>query len=304
MLKVLFPNDTIMLKATADEQKKTKMISGVAAPSDIAAGEIIANYVADKALARLRTDGMGNAVGNANLWSQLEQAAIARGTTTPWQSLETPARPPMLPFFGNVRLWNFTSVQRDSMRPGPPPAIGSPDYIAALNEVRNYANHPTAYTWRIAMYWADGAGTYTPPGHWNEIACTEIVKYRMNELRTARVLSLLNMATEDAGICCWDTKAYYYYPRPSQMDRTIKTIGMPNFPSYTSGHSTFSAAAAKVLGYIFPAEQSRMDAMAQEAAESRIYGGIHYRFDSEAGLVCGRGIASFAVKRGQNDGSN
>ena len=111
-------------------------------------------------------------------------------------------------------------------------------------------------------------------------------------------------AIEDAGICCWDTKSYYYYPRPSQMDPSIKTTGTPNFPSYTSGHSTFSGAAAQVLGYIFPFEQSSLDAMAAEASVSRIYGGIHYRFDCEVGLRCGKAIGSFAVKRGKADGSN
>jgi membrane-associated phospholipid phosphatase len=154
------------------------------------------------------------------------------------------------------------------------------------------------------MYWSDGAGTYTPPGHWNEIACNTFAKYNLNELRIARALSLLNMAIEDAGICCWDTKSYYYFPRPSQMNSDIKTIGLPNFPTYTSGHSTFSGAASAVLGYLFPSEKSSFDAMAQEASVSRMYGAIHYRFDCEVGLKCGKGIGSFSVLRGQTDGSN
>lgn len=302
LLNVMFPLDSVDVKLMAFNQKKAKMLSGVASASDIAAGEAIANYVVEKTLARYRTDGMGGAVGNPTLWAQLETVATANGTNVLWKSLETPARPAMLPFFGNVKLWNFGSVQRDSMRPIAPPPVGSPEFATALAEVKNYSRNPTTESWRIAMYWADGAGTYTPPGHWNEIACNLIAQNGMSELRTARTLALLNTAMQDAGICCWDTKSYYYYPRPSQFEN-IKTIGLPNFPSYTSGHSTFSGAAATVLGYVFPGEKGRMDAMAKEASDSRVYGGIHFRFDCEVGLRCGKAIGGFAVERGKADGA-
>lgn len=303
MLKVMFPLDSANLLNMANEQKKAKLLSGIASPSDIAAGESIANAVADKILARFRTDGTGQAGGNATLWAQLSTDAITHGTSIPWKSMEIPARPPMLPFFGNVKMWTLTTAQRDSLRPPPPPAIGSPAFNAAMEELRGYTQHPTAEQWRIAMYWSDGVGTYTPPGHWNEIACETIGRQQLSELRTARALSLLNMAICDAGICCWDTKSYYSYPRPTQMDGSLKTIGLPNFPSYTSGHSTFSGAAATVLGYLFPSETERFNAMAAEASVSRMYGGIHYRFDCEVGLQCGKNIASFTVKLGKADGS-
>lgn len=304
LLRVMFPNDSTMLAGERDEQKRAKMVSGVAAPSDIAAGEQIANQVVEKVLARYRTDGMGQAGGNPALWAEAKQAAVDRGLTMPWESLEKPARPGMLTFFGNVKQFLITTSQRDSLRPPPPPAIGSAEFNEALAEVKRMSEVRSGEVWRIAQLWGDGAGTYTPPGHWNEIACKSIVANKFSELRTARTLALMNMAIFDAGISCWDAKTYYYYPRPSQVDPSIKTIGLPNFPSYTSGHSTFSAAAATVLGYIFPGESASFEAMAQEAAESRIYGGIHYRFDSEAGLDCGNAIGSFAVKLGQQDGSN
>lgn len=303
LLKVFFPLDSVELQQMAVNHKRAKMLSGVASASDIAAGETIANYVVEKTLARYRADGMGQAAGNPTLWAQLESAAVGRGISVPWKSLELPARPAMLPFFGNVRLWNLTSSQRDSLRPPAPPAVGSPEFNAALQEVRRYTTNPTPESWRIAMFWSDGAGTYTPPGHWNEIACNLIARNNMNELRAARALSLMNMAIQDAGVCCWDAKSYYFYPRPSQMDASIKTIGLPNFPSYTSGHSTFSGAAATVLSYVFPGEKAQLEAMAKEASESRIYGGIHYRFDCEVGLRCGQIIGDFSIKRGKEDGA-
>ncbi|MFN0158603.1 MAG: phosphatase PAP2 family protein [Bacteroidota bacterium] len=78
---------------------------------------------------------------------------------------------------------------------------------------------------------------------------------------------------------------------------------MPNFPAYTSGHSTFSGAASNVLEYIFSDQQTNLRAMADEAGMSRIYGGIHFKFDSEAGLAGGRSIAQLAIERGNHDGS-
>lgn len=302
MLSVLFPNDTVMLRKSAEEQKRAKILSGVATPSDITAGERIANEVAEKTLTRLRSDGMGQAVGNPTIWGQIEQEAVARGNTLPWKSMETPARPMMLAKFGNVKLWTMTTFQRDSLRPAPPHPVGSSEFNRDLEEVRSIDRSSNSPQWKIAMYWSDGAGTYTPPGHWNEIAAEQVAVAKFNELRTARVFSLINMAMADAAICCWDTKAYYFSARPSQVDPSIKTIGLPNFPGYTSGHSTFSGACATVLGQLFPAYQTKFTAMAKEASESRIYGGIHFRVDCEVGLRCGNAIGGFAVRLAQRDG--
>jgi membrane-associated phospholipid phosphatase len=107
----------------------------------------------------------------------------------------------------------------------------------------------------------------------------------------------------DAAISCWYTKTYYYFPRPSQADPSIKTLtGVPNFPAFSSGHSTFSAAAATVLGYLFPSDAAKFSAMASEASMSRLMGGIHYRMDCEFGLKYGKLVGDKAVARGQQDG--
>jgi membrane-associated phospholipid phosphatase len=126
----------------------------------------------------------------------------------------------------------------------------------------------------------------------------------MSEVRAARVFALLNMAMHDAGVGCWDAKYHYFNPRPSQMDPSIKTqIGIPNFPSYTSGHSTFSAAAASILSYLFPGGAASFAAMRDEAGISRLYGGIHYRSDIEAGKADGARIAVYTLSFAQGDGA-
>ena len=156
----------------------------------------------------------------------------------------------------------------------------------------------------IAYRWSDGVGTYTPPGHWNHIAADALRGTGYSEVRTARALALLNMAMHDAAVGCWETKFTYFNPRPSQLDPRIRTVlGVPNFPAYTSGHSTFSAAAAAVLSHLFPARASEFAAMKDEAGISRLYGGIHYRADIENGKDHGTRIGGYTVRFARQDGA-
>ena len=104
-------------------------------------------------------------------------------------------------------------------------------------------------------------------------------------------------AALDANIACHDAKYTYWAPRPSQADAAIRPlIGVPNHPSYPSNHACDSGAAAAVLSQLFPAQRPTLEAMALEASESRIDAGLHYRFDSEAGLAIGRGAAAAALR--------
>jgi membrane-associated phospholipid phosphatase len=171
-------------------------------------------------------------------------------------------------------------------------------------EVKQTVDHLTSEQLAIAQKWNDGAGTYSPPGHWNDVALEYVRDAKMSEVRAARVFALLNMAMHDAGVGCWEAKYHYFNPRPSQVDPSIKTeIGIPNFPSYTSGHSTFSAAGAVILSYLFPSGATSFAAMRDEAGISRLYGGIHYRTDIEAGKLHGQRIAGYTLTFAQSDGA-
>ena len=81
-------------------------------------------------------------------------------------------------------------------------------------------------------------------------------------------------------------------------------VGLPNFPSYTSGHSTFSAAAAEVLSYLFPSGHGTSDRQKDEAAISRLYGGIHYRSDIEVGKEHGTRVGGYTVSFARIDGAD
>jgi membrane-associated phospholipid phosphatase len=154
---------------------------------------------------------------------------------------------------------------------------------------------------RIAELWADGAGTDTPPGHWNRIALELIRGARLPAKRAARVLAQLNTAQADAFVAAWDAKFAYWSERPVTAIRReldpawLPLLATPPFPSYVSGHATTSGAASEVLAAAFPREAVRLRALAEEAALSRLYAGIHFRSDNEAGLALGRQVAAAAL---------
>ena len=304
MLQLLFPTGVELFTQKAAEQRQVALLSGRATASDIAAGLALGQAVANIVITRARGDGMGTAGGNAAIWQSFVDQTTARGEVA-WKSLESPPRPPMLPMFGRVTPWVMTAADIAAERPGPPPSTNSEQMLRELAEVREFAQRLSRKQLAIALKWNDGAGTPTPPGHWNWIAAPYIAEAQFSEVRAARALALLNMAMQDAAIACWDTKFTYFNPRPSQLDRSIRTsIGLPNFPSYTSGHSTFSAAAAEVLSYLFPSGRPQFQADADEAGISRLYAAIHYRSDIEQGKACGTTVGGYTVRFAQRDGAD
>lgn len=303
MLQALFPAAVEEITLKGAQERESALLSGKATSSDIAAGLALGRAIATLVLARASADGTSNAIGNATLWSALADSARARGET-PWVSLETPARPPMLPNFGLVQPWSATTAELVAIRPPAPFSTSSAQMKAEVAEVRRTVENLTTRQRAIAQKWNDGAGTYTPPGHWNDIAADFIRDAHMSEVRAARAFALLNMAMHDASVGCWDAKYRFFNPRPTQLDPAIRTdIGLPNFPAYPSGHSTFSAAAADVLGYLFPSGSTQFHAMADEAGMSRLYGGIHFMNDIKEGKAHGSRIAAFTLRRAQADGA-
>jgi membrane-associated phospholipid phosphatase len=215
---------------------------------------------------------------------------------------EPPGVPgPVEPAAGQWLPWN---IRRGSVyRPPPPPGPGDPGYDDAVMEVYETSLGLTPEQRAITLFWADGAGTETPPGHWNRIALDLVDDARLSMKRAARAFALLNTAQADAFIACWDAKFAYWSERPNQAIRRMidpswtPLIPTPPFPSYVSGHSTTSGAASTVLAAVFPRRARDLVAMANEAAVSRLYGGIHFSFDNDGGLVLGRRVGWAALTR-------
>jgi membrane-associated phospholipid phosphatase len=207
--------------------------------------------------------------------------------------------PPLLPGWGSVHPWNIEDPV--ALRPPPPPRPGQPEFEAEVREVYEVSRTLTAEQRAIALFWADGAGTYTPPGHWSAIALGLVRAHGLNTEQAARVFAVLNTAQADAFICIWDAKYAYWSLRPvTAIRREIDPswsplITTPPFPSYVSGHSGTSGAAATVLSAFFPEEAVQLNAWAREAAVSRLYGGIHFPTDNEAGLALGRSVGEAAL---------
>ena len=283
VLGSLFPADVAFFESQLSAQE-AEVARSRKAPNAFAAGEVIGRGVGAKIADVARTDRFD---------------AVWTGTvpTGPgyWSSDFDPPRQPQQPLLGLMRP--FFMESGNQFRPPAPPAFGSPAFVAALEEVRRISDHRTPDQLRIAEYWALTTGSLTV-GFWNEQATKRIAHYHLNERRAARALALMHMAAMDATIACYDAKYTYWLIRPYKAEPAITTpIGRPNHPSYPSSHACASGASAYVLGALFPSEATTLAALADEAGESRIYAGIHYRFDKDAGLGIARQVAALVLGR-------
>jgi membrane-associated phospholipid phosphatase len=172
-----------------------------------------------------------------------------------------------------------------------------------LREVLDVAANLNAEQKRIALFWVDGHGSVTPAGHWNQIAINEVIGSTFDDLKVAQLFAYLNVAMADSFIAAWDAKYHYWTGRPISVAELLygevlsPALLTPPFPSYVSGHAAFSGAASRVLGRFLPLKAERLKVMAEEAALSRLYGGIHFRHDNEDGLVLGQKIAEKLLQR-------
>lgn len=288
VLSSLFPADAAFFESQLRLQED-QISEPLGMRGAFATGEAIGRTVGAKVVELARTDGY-DAVWTGTV-------PIGPGF---WSSDFDPPRPPLQPLLGQMRAFFLESG--DQFRPGPPPAFGSPEYLSALGEVRSFSDHRTAEQLAIAQFWAMTTGSLVA-GFWNAEASQMIARFHLNERRAARVLALSQMAMMDANIACHDAKFTYWLIRPYRADPAITTpIGRPQHPSYPSNHACMSGTAAYVLGALFPAEAARLAAMADEAGESRLYAGIHYRFDKNAGLGIARQVAALALSRDVDDG--
>lgn len=289
-------------------------LMGIADGPDKAAGIALGASVASKALLSRAADGSTAII-----------PYTPGANPGDWQTAPPGFAGPAFQQYATVQCWGMPSPS--AFRLGPPPSLNSTEYEQAYDEVyrlgRADSMERTQEQTEIALLWAAGGGTVTPPGQWNKIA-QELAVSEGNSLdENARMFALLNMATADAAVCAWDMKAFYNYWRPI----TAITIGddtnantpqdadweplivTPPFQAYTSGHSTFSSASAAVLAEFFGQDNlnfsltgddvaitrmyTSLSEAAAEAGQSRIYGGIHWQFDNQIGLESGEALGLY-----------
>jgi hypothetical protein len=237
-------------------------------------------------------------------------------------------KPALLPYWSEVTP--FVPARAGQFRPPPPPALTSKEYTADFNEVKAMCRADStkrkAEQTVIAWFWEDGNGTVTPPGHWNRIAQGVALAKKTTLVENARLFALLNFALADAGVLCWECKYKHRLWRPVTAVRNAADddnpdtdpeadwhplLPTPPFPSYVSGHSSFSGAGAAVLADVFGDETNvtassdafpgmkrtftSFSSLAQECGRSRIYGGIHYECDNRAGLEMGKALGHYCT---------
>ena len=299
----------------AYEKALAEIPDGPAKTDGIAWGK----QVAEAVLAKRSTSGFDKPIPG-------KYASTEQGK---WRETAPNFRPALLPFWGKVTPFVMTAPEQ--FRAPPPNTVDSKEYaeeIAYINKVggRDGADR-TEYQTLSTPFWMDDLGTSTPPGHWNMIAEDLARRNKLGVPEAARLFALLNIAEADGAISCWDTKFFYRTWRPETALREIDpkvnpaapvnpdfipNLASPPFPSYTSGHSTFSAAGARILAVFFGTDDiefsttsdglpgavrtyKKLSDAQREAGMSRVWGGIHVMSDNLEGQKAGVKIADWTV---------
>ena len=281
-------------------------------------GLALGESVADKMLAWRADDG-----------ADRKGPSVSESAPGLWEPTPPDYKPALLPHWSDVTP--FVVTRASDFRPPAPPELTSKDYTADFNEVkllgRADSTKRTPEQTIIAWFWEDGPGTVTPPGHWNRIAQTVARSKGTTTAENARLFAVLNFAIADAGILCWECKFKHRLWRPVTAIRGAadddnpdtdadpdwhSLLTTPPFPSYVSGHSSFSGAGAAVLADFFGDDTQvtatseafpgmtrtfkSISAVAAECGRSRIYGGIHYQCDNREGLVMGQAVGRYCSR--------
>ncbi len=306
LIKSLYPTASDANKTTMDSLKQrleTSLRAGVA--SDVAErsnsfGMAMATAIFEYA----KTDGGHEAYKNVFPADYVVPVGPGLWVSTGAQLI------PLLPSWGNNR--SFVAANASVNPPVPYPystATGSDFYKDAL-EVYTVSKSLTTDQKDIGLFWADGGGSITPPGHHINIAAIVLKKENARLDKAAETCAKVALAVADAFVACWRAKYAHNLLRPityirSQIDPTwTPLLDTPPFPEYTSGHSSGSGAASQILTELFGDNYAFTDNTwqgtfanrsfnsffdyASEATNSRLYGGIHYRNGNENGLANGK----------------
>jgi membrane-associated phospholipid phosphatase len=288
VLAYLVPAEAEHFQHLAEEAGKSRLYAGVEYLSDYLAGVELGKRVAEQVIANARLDGSEVA------WSGTIPTGPCRWTgTNPGNASGATWKPLLL-------------SSPSEFRPEPPPNCESAEMKADLQRVREYPRALTSANFANnarGFYWQTTEGVFP----WAFVQLNRWVledKLENDPPRAARAYALLGAAGYDAFIASQDGKFAYWYIRPAQLDPSIVPLfPAPNFPSYPSNHSTFSTARSEVLAYLFPNRADTVRRLGKEAGDSRIWAGIHFEVDNQAGVTLGRKVAAKFIEWAEADGS-
>lgn len=287
VLAYAFPTQAALrLDEMADEAAQSRVSAGTNTPSDVEAGLALGRAVADKVIARAKTDGAGTP------WNGRRPANIAN-TSRFWQPPPGSTSPPIDPEAGKWKGWVLTD--NAAFRPPPPPAYTSADLRAAAVDAVDVKKNLTEQQKTLAKFWEGGEGTKNPGGVTLENTMVEIEKAaaqgdkatRWTLPQTTRGTALLAITMMDGGIAVWEAKYFYWYPRPENVVRDLGVdrnysplLPTPRFPAYPSGSAGYAGGAQAIMDYLFPTAVEANKQRADDQIISRIYAGVHWRFDA------------------------
>jgi membrane-associated phospholipid phosphatase len=287
VLSYFFPNEAASFQTMAEIAGKSRLYAGLQFPSDYFAGMDLGRQVAARVIERAKTDGAdipwaGTVPTGACKWVGANPVGVTYPAWTP-----------------------FLLASASEFRPPPPPACDSPAVQADLAEIKGISRSPATNFGVVqrSVFWQSLEGInffhYTYANKW-----IFEDKLDQNPPRAARVYALVANVLYDGFIANHEAKYTYWYIRPSQLDPTIvPSIALPNHPSYPSNHAALTTARMDVLAYLFPQHADEAHAIEIESGESRVWGGIHYRMDLNAGYPLGRSVAQKFIDWASRDGS-
>ena len=284
-------------------------VAGLPKTPSITSGLALGREVANQTLAGRANDGSSAAVGLA--------PSLVPGLWRPTPPTFSAAQDAQ---FGQVTPFEIASGS--SFRPAAPPKVGTPTYDQALAQVASLGRLDggtrTADQTAAAFFWADGAGSFTNPGHWNQIAEQISVSRKDSLAKDARLFARLDFALADAAIASSDAQYTYDEWRPvtavQQTDPSFSPLLVtPASPSYVSESAAYGSAAAEVLNAGFGSKVkftdrldvglgmtrtfSSFNAAATENANSRVWGGVNFSYDAQAGINLGSQVGSFVLAK-------
>lgn len=235
-------------------------------------------------------------------WQATPSCPASGGTLLQWRNL----RP-------------FAIERADQFRAAPPPALTSERYARGYNEVMRVGSIDSPFRpldrSNVALFYARTA----PVPVWNSVAAQVAIEQGRSMSENARALALMDIAIVDASVSVFDTKYAYNFWRPETAIHTNSDVTWtpyivtPCFPSYGSAHGSLSNAARKVLERLYgrnhhfvmlsnPAvsgvilQYDNFEQITHDINDARVYGGIHFRFDQEAGGEQGRKVGAYVYQ--------
>lgn len=272
VISYFYPAKAREVKEKVEQMMLARIASGASFPSDTRAGYDLGKRIAEKEIEHTKD------FVSPERWD----GKIPSGSRV-WTG-----KRPMFPVAGRNKTVLLDSSSQ--FRPGPPP-----DFAEEMDELRNFK--PTFRSMANAFHYAtDG----------EDVLSKKIFEHNLhlNPPRAERIYAITAIATYDGFAACWDAKYTYWGIRPDQFDSTYRPllIHTPPFPGYPSGHAMVGGVLSELFTYFFPGDAAYFHKRAEDGAESRFHGGIHFRSDNEIGLDMGRKVGAYIVQQIKADG--